>query len=481
MKSLRSILVLSGLALFASSLFVIACADDSNRDGFSEDSGSTPPPPPSTTDASVVPTDASFERDPFNPADQSVSCTGASCATQLVAGDDHFCARMGDGTVRCWGSDEYGALGGATTTEAPDAGDAGTLVIGAVPGLAGVTQLSAAGSTTCARIEDGGVQCWGDNRNGELGLAVDPPVSDGDPHPTPGAVRLDEAAVRVDVGEGSVCALLASGKLSCWGKDDQRQLARVPGSGVDSQNPLRGPGIAAALPLSFSRTVAGSYTRLGLDAQGQVFSWGALAGDEGVISGRVASVSPDSRPRRLESLAQVTSFAATISIQPPWDPPPWDPSNPFPDDKPPKPRGHACALSAGEVYCWGTSYTGALCTGLPDREQEPMHAPIIAKAWPQQLAAGDEITCARMTDGTVQCCGSNTRGRLGTGESDVFSAFFQQATKFSGYAVQVATSGASVCVLEKGGTVQCWGSNEKGELAEAPDTVAHPSPTAITF
>lgn len=473
----RVLLVFPASILALGSALVVACADDSNREAFTEDSG-TDAPSPSPDDAVVAPRDAGADPDArgaFNPADEPVVCDGSPCATQLVAGGDHFCARMSDGTVRCWGSDDFGVLGGSIVTEQ----DAGARHIGAIPDLGGVTQLSAAGATTCARLDDGGVQCWGDNRYGELGRDVDPPSGDEDPHPLPKPVLLDEAAVRVDVGFGSACALLASGKLSCWGRDDQKQLAR--GGDAGGQNLVRGPGLAAVDPLTFSRTTAGSFTRIGVDAIGQVWSWGALAGDEGVTSGRVASISPDPNPRRVGSLTQVTSFAATVSIQPDWEQPPWEPGEPFPDDKPPKPRAHACALANGEVYCWGTSYTGALCTGLPDREQEPRHAPVTAKTWPQQLAVGDEITCARMTDGTVHCCGSNARGRLGTDSSVVLSPFFQRAYAFSGHAVQVATSSGAVCALVQGGSVECWGSNAKGELARTPDESSHPSPSRIGF
>lgn len=474
------VVVIPALVSAASTVFT-ACADDRFLGIIDADSG---PDAAGSPDASDELRDAGEDPDArgiFNPADEPVTCTVPACATQLVAGGDHFCARMNDGTVRCWGSDAFGALGGSSADPSADAGDAGVVAVGLVQGLGGVTQLSAGGGTTCARLEDGGVRCWGDNRQAELGLAVDPPVFDEDAHPEPAAVALEEAAVRVDVGQGSACALLASGKLACWGKDDQKQLASVSDAGLSFENPVRGPGTAGVGALSFARTAAGTYTRFGIDAAGQVFSWGALAGDEGLMSGRVASVSPDSTPRRIESLPPITSFAASVWIQPPWDPPPWNPGEPPPEEKPPKPRGHACALAGGEVYCWGGSNAGALCTGLPDREQQPRRAPFTAKTWPQQLAVGDEITCARMMDGTVQCCGSDIRGRLGKGTVGVLSAFFEMASAFQGHAVQVATSNGAVCALVQGGTVECWGSNEKGELGRKPDLQAHPSPSKIEF
>ena len=108
----------------------------------------------------------------------------------------------------------------------------------------------------------------------------------------------------------------------------------------------------------------------------------------------------------------------------------------------------------------------------------PAHAPITGKAWPQKLAVGDEVTCARMTDGSIQCCGADHRGRLGNGLSPLFT----KVESFVGHAVQVATSHRAICALVQGGTVECWGSNQYGELGQgAPDQDAHPTPVKVVF
>ena len=482
--SLRSMLVLSSLLGAAASLLAVACGDDLGSTGAGDAGGDVSPttlPDADAADAGVDP-DA---RGAFDPADVPVECDASPCATQLVAGVDHFCARMSDGTVRCWGSTSFGATGtmpdGRAQVDSAEAGDGGTTVH-VIADLSNVSQISAAGATTCARLGDGTVKCWGDNRTAQLGLELEPPIADEDPHPHPSIVPLESAALRVDVGQGVVCARLTSGKLWCWGKDDQAQLARPGGdAGLDWLNPIRGPGVAALEPLSLMRVAAGTYTMLGLDGQGQVWSWGAAAGKLGIISGRVASVSPLTTPKPIASLQKVTSLVASVWIEPPYDPPPWEPGVPPPPYDPPPPRAHACALADGEVYCWGRSNAGALCTGLPDKEQEPRLAPIEAKTWPQQLAVGDEITCARMTDGSVYCCGSDTKGRLGTGIVGVLSPLFTKAHAFFGYAVQVATSNNAVCALTKAGIVECWGSNQNGELGTKPDAEDHPFPVKIAF
>ena len=40
---------------------------------------------------------------------------GISGATAITAGNLLSCALLGDGTIRCWGSDEYGELGDGST------------------------------------------------------------------------------------------------------------------------------------------------------------------------------------------------------------------------------------------------------------------------------------------------------------------------------------------------------------------------------
>ena len=479
---LRSIVAWSSVAAAAVPLLAAACAGDAPvEDARQPDAAADAPSPPDdgATDAGVDPD----TRGAFDPTDAPVVCDASPCATQVVAGGDHFCARFRDGNVRCWGDPAFGATGTAPDAEpgSPSDGDAGSTVQ-LIADLDGVAELSAAGATTCARLDDGTVKCWGDNRHAQLGLEIDPPVADEAPHPAPSKVALESAAKHVGVGHGTVCAVLSNGRLWCWGKDDQAQLARPGGDGgLDWANPVRGPGVAAIEPLTVVRTTPGSFTVLALGTTGEVWSWGAVAGNLGLLSGRIASVSPNPTPKRIMSLEKVTSIAASGYVEVPYEPPPTEPGEPAPPYKPPPPRAHACALANGEVYCWGQSSAGALCTGLPDKEQEPRRAPIDAKTWPQQLAVADEITCARMTDGSIHCCGSDTRGRLGTGSVGVLSARFSKADAFKGYAVQVATSDRAVCALVQDGTVECWGSNEKGELGRAPDQADHPSPVKIAF
>ena len=456
---------------------VVACTDETSIDppGSTDELDAGPDAtvnlPPDTNGDGGGDADADAgrtPRDPFDPADEPVVCaTGASsCAVQLVAGRYHFCARMSDGAVRCWGDTRSGVTG---KTVLPDGGAAPP--VRTIEDLAGVTQISSRGRTNCAVLDDGTAKCWGSNQNGQLALSGETPTSDFADHPVPSVVSAKESIARIDVGDRVVCAVLQSGKVSCWGENYSKQITSATAA-------VAVPTEIATGSFDLARFAIGSGTTLGITADGKVASWGALNGPQGVLAGRLASLSPDERPVLVEHLENVTSFAVSNTLDrnnegalgkvtPPKAPPGGAP-----------PHAHACVIAGGEVYCWGRSDFGALCTGLFDVERRPAHAPISGKAWPQQLALGDELTCARMTDGSVHCCGVDHRGRLGIG----FSTLFVKVDAFKGHAVQIATSHRAICALLKDGGVECWGNNEYGELGQGTsDKDEHPTPVKVAF
>jgi len=91
----------------------------------------------------------------------------------------------------------------------------------------------------------------------------------------------------------------------------------------------------------------------------------------------------------------------------------------------------------------------------------------------------------RLIDGTIECCGSDDQGQLGTGEMDagaLTARLLTEAKAFTGHALQIAVGISTVCALVQGGTVQCWGGNERGELGQGTaDGERHPTPVTVTF
>jgi len=87
---------------------------------------------------------------------------------QLVAGQSHVCARLVGGNVRCWGDGASGKLGTGNTN---DIGDGPGEMPPPDVNLGGpAVELYAGWVNTCARMMDGTLRCWGDSGWGMLGF-----------------------------------------------------------------------------------------------------------------------------------------------------------------------------------------------------------------------------------------------------------------------------------------------------------------------
>jgi hypothetical protein len=93
----------------------------------------------------------------------------------------HFCALLEDETVRCWGSNAHAQLG-------RPASRAWSLRATRVPGLTHVTDIAAGSTFSCARVGQRRLKCWGDNTRGALGQRAIQPGDD--IRPTPQNVGL---------------------------------------------------------------------------------------------------------------------------------------------------------------------------------------------------------------------------------------------------------------------------------------------------
>ncbi len=395
---------------------------------------------------------------------------GVSNAVQIVAGFAHFCALSREGRVRCWGMGGNGQLGDpAAGSDAPrrvpGLDDARDLAVGdlacaaraggsvtcwgmsfaevarrgiangskassaprTVPGVSDAVRLATNGSAMCALGKAGGVRCWGG------GLAWMGATDGGDAVTTLGALGASGGARGLALGGGFACVVEADGKVRCAGKDDHGERA----GGAASQANV----VAGLDPVAEVATVGGLVcARL---VSGKVACWGAVAmvpgeGDEMeqvregedpelaygafVRYGRRKVRAVAQRSPRLLPEIEGASWLGRVGVQ-------------------------LCAVRGGSALCWSresalaakpvAGLAGAValagdCALLADgrvvcREiaaEDAEGAPGAEPAEPTpvaglsdvvQVASGQGVTCARKTDGSVWCWGSNIFGGLGAG------------------------------------------------------------------
>jgi alpha-tubulin suppressor-like RCC1 family protein len=163
----------------------------------------------------------------FTPSLVPVVVTGIADAVSLSAGVGDSCAVLATGSITCWGANFTGQLGTGTITRAEP------LPV-QVHGITTAQAISAGDLTSCAVLTSGATYCWGDNGNGQLGNGMDTRK----PTPTPVGVVGLGAAAQVSVGPAHdhACALLRSGGMACWGDGPQGQLG--DGETTSSSTPV---------------------------------------------------------------------------------------------------------------------------------------------------------------------------------------------------------------------------------------------------
>ena len=124
---------------------------------------------------------------------------------------------------------------------------------------------------------------------------------------------------------------------------------------------------------------------------------------------------------------------------------------------------HACALlSGGQVKCWGHNLEGALGDGSGNDSSVPVLVRGITSAVSISAGYDEDETCAVLAGGTVDCWGSGEYGQLGNGVAG--DSATPVPVKGITNAVAVAAGGLHSCAVLASGAVECWGQNELGEL-----------------
>lgn len=243
-------------------------------------------------------------------------------ATSVEVGYQHACALLGSGEVACWGDNTFGQLGNLRSARRlnPVVGD---VTAALVDGIASAVQISVWDSSSCALLATGTVSCWGKNDYGEVGDGTRNPRYS--PFQVPGISN----AKAVSVGGGFACALLDDATVKCWGDNSVAQLG--DGTKLPRTVPVSVKGLAGASSLS-----AGGSHACVIRTGGVVACWGSnnyyqIAGDSAQVVTQPRDV------KNLDGVAQVSSGGT-----------------------------HTCALTeAGAISCWGDYGNGRYANPTP--------------------------------------------------------------------------------------------------------------------
>jgi alpha-tubulin suppressor-like RCC1 family protein len=312
-----------------------------------------------------------------------------------------------------------------------------------------VTQLDCGDFHNCARMGDGGVVCWGRNRDGELGDG-----GNSEDASKPKKLEGVSGVEQVAVGSNFSCARFSSGKVSCWGS------GKILGDGkdVEKQKPTEIPGLSDVVELE-----AGGYVVCARMSSGAAKCWGLDAVDRGAPSTGVAHVSAAG------AHACVLMNGGSVKC---WGEGAWAPnakasfSNPAISAATAISSGDsfACALSgAGAVSCFGRNEQGELGAN-PDEDNHIAPLSVRAVSSATAVASAESHSCAILEDESVSCWGSNTEGELGRGTTTTQ----ELAATVSGISnvVSVVPGADHVCARTGDGSVYCWGNNRYGQIGD---------------
>ncbi len=304
----------------------------------------------------------------------------------------HGCLLRDDGQPMCWGCTSEGELGvGPEGVSELRRGRPCSTHPMPTPGAPRLLTLASGWLHTCGITRDHRVVCWGDDSLDQLGRSASAKKLGPGPGPVEGLPPATEAAAEaLAAGSEHTCALLADGRVACWGDGSEGQLG--DGTARDSARPvlvqgLSGPATALA---------AGAYHTCALLADGSVACWGenrfGQVGD-GTRTQRPTAVAVTGLPGPARSLVAGASFN--------------------------------CALLAdGGVSCWGSNEMGEL--GVGTRAVPPLSGRTPPPPPPQgrvetlpgratALVAAGNHACALLEEGSVWCWGANEYGQLGDG------------------------------------------------------------------
>ncbi len=330
----------------------------------------------------------------------------------------------------------------------------------------GVEKLWESGHSdhSCVILTDGTVKCFGNNRFGELGLGAKSyiGVDTTDMGSALGTVDIGLTTTNIVSGLRSMCATDAAGALKCWGSNEGGVLGQGDTNHRgDTANEL-GANLSAVnlgtgLTVNSGKVYLGWSHACAILNDNKVKCWGHNGFGQLGIGDRYTRGDEANEMGDNLSYADLgdgkTATELALGLY------------------------HTCALLNDKtVKCWGYNNVGQLgqdhTNNLGDEtgEMGDSLATVSLGADVEQIAAGDNFTCARLDGNVVKCWGINTYGQLGQGNTNTIGDETGEMAALTAIPIsnvsKLAVGRFHACVITTDTKVRCWGKNTFGNLGQ---------------
>jgi prepilin-type N-terminal cleavage/methylation domain-containing protein len=144
---------------------------------------------------------------------------------------------------------------------------------------------------------------------------------------------------------------------------------------------------------------------------------------------------------------------------------------------------HACAIKAGEAYCWGYNNTGQLGDGTKTTRNAPVKVVdgAMGNTGLSAIDAGSAHTCA-IKAGEAYCWGGGTNGKLGDGtNTDRWTPVkvLVGAMPSTSSVDEIGAGEDNTCVLRVG-EAYCWGNALNGAVGNGFTTGVYSTPVKVS-